>query len=177
MDRVATVALARSPVRLAAVVGLRLAVGLIAVAVGIGAAGEGAVGTALTAAGALVIAYATGLAIVLLRLRVEVFPHELHLVGPLFRWRFRLAPGPLTHETPDGWRRQTASVGGFGVSLGEAETAEGERVVVIQLYPRAALLMVPTSSGRVAISASDEGRLIEALIAATRVPHPWPRSR
>jgi hypothetical protein len=168
VDRIATVALAKDAPRLVLLVGLRLAVGVVALGVGIRSVGEGSAGTALMVAGSLVTAYAIGLGIALAGLRVEVLPDQLHIVGPLVRWRFRLAPGPIVRHAPATWSMHTARVGAFGVRLGGAESVEGEQLTVVGLDPRRPVLVLPTISGRLGIGVRDEQLLVQAVTAATR---------
>jgi hypothetical protein len=167
MERIASIALAKSPVRLGLIVALRLAAGAAGLWAGISSAGEGHAGTALVMAGAVVGAYAVALAIGLVRLRMEVFPAEVHMVGPMVRYRFRLAPGPIRRWPARQACPHGAWVGGLGIRIGECADAHPPRAVVV-LDPVRPVLCLPTQWGELVVGVVDEAALLTALGAATR---------
>jgi len=121
--------------------------------------------------GAVAIAGAVLLAIVPLSLRMDV-----EVGGLRMRWlggmrRYQLARGPVTRVALTG-----PSAGSIrsrfpvlGWSFGRAVLRGEERIVLVRLARTPNVIVVPTDRGRLAIAASSEGDLLDALGAAARV--------
>lgn len=111
------------------------------------------------------------IALVPLTLRLEVEVGGLRL-----RWlggsrRFHLVPGAVTRVTVSGDGRSAvrARFGFLGWTYGEAMLRGEEQIWIVRLAPSHTVILVPTDRGRLAIAASSEPELIEALGAAARV--------
>ena len=160
------VGLARDGIRLAAWLGVRGAIGVVGLIVGLQT--PGMIGTAVTIVGTGVLLYVLGLAIHVITVRIELYPDELHVVSSLIRRRYRLARGAITRMQV-GARRGSfgTQLGGFGVEVGLGRASGGEAVDVVRLAPRSSVIMVPCEGPRLAIAPSSEESLIDALESAT----------
>ena len=159
--------LRRSVPRLAAVVGLRAAIGLAAVLTGLTT--FGVVAAALYLAGGVVLAYAWGLGAYLFTLRLEAIPEHLRLRSLFGSRTYRLRKGEVRRLWVRFSRRPLeARVAGLGVRFGEGQLGGEILVDVISLDESTALLMVPVQGGRLAIAPESEATLLDALKLAAR---------
>lgn len=169
----------RDPARIILWLVLRLAVAEIALVIGLRTAGT--IGIALTATGAVVLAYVILLALHVLTLRIEIRPREVRVASLLVRRRYSLEAGSVVRVRVDPKRGVfKTQLGGFGVELGAGQ-AEGEPVDVVRLAPIATALMLPTRPRRLAVVPSSESALKQAVrlaggepAAATPDPDPQP---
>jgi hypothetical protein len=88
-------------------------------------------------AGAVVLAYGTGLAQYVITIRAEVVPKEIRLVWPMRRTRSRLRPGPVTRlrDMRRGGLFET-QLGRLGIEFGAGRIDDREPVSVLRLDPR-----------------------------------------
>ena len=169
---IARIRLARSPVRLFALPALLVlvAVGLVVLAIP-GPLRQGEVGWSAALAGAgLVALVAIAVAVRLLSIRLDVEEAAVRL-----RWlggsrSYPLAPGPVTRVRLRGENasRLRARSRWLGWGLGRARLRDEEDVEVVRLAGTATVILVPTERGRLAIAASSEEALIDALSRAAR---------
>ena len=169
---IARIRLARSPVRLFAVPALLvlLAAGLMILAVlGPLRTGELAWYVTLAAAGLLAIV-AVVMAVRLLSIRLDVEEAAVHLHWLGGGRRYPLAPGPVTRVRLRGENasRLRARSRWLGWGLGRARLRDEEDIEVVRLARTATVILVPTERGRLAIAASSEDELIDALSRAAR---------
>ena len=150
------------------VAGIRAWIGLAAIVTAQGA--PGVVGDVLTAAGFVVLGYTVFLVRYLSTLRLEVRPGELRLRSVFGERRFRLTSGAvMRRRLRHAWLSPVeATVGGFGVRLGEGQLGMERLVSIIALDRSQALIMVPVVGGRVAVAPASDDELLAALAAATR---------
>ena len=169
---IARIRLARSPVRLFALPALLvlLAAGLVLLALpGPLRMGEVAWYAALAVAGLLaVVALAISVRLLSIRLDVEEAAVHLHWLGG--GRRYQLAPGPVTRVRLRGENasRLRARSRWLGWGLGRARLRDEEDVDVVRLARTPTIILVPTEDGRLAIAASSEAELIDALSRAAR---------
>jgi hypothetical protein len=165
---IASIRLARSLPRLLA---WPIALLVLAGTAGAGAAVLG--GTPALALLALAIVLAVvgiGWAIRLLSVRLDVEEAEvrLHWIGG--ERRYPLSPGPVTRVRFRGENasrlRVRSAILGYG--LGRARLRDEEEIHVVRLAPTPTAILVPTEEGRLAIAASDEPALLDALSRAAR---------
>ena len=169
---IARIRLARSPVRLFAVPALLVlgAAGLLILAVlGPLRTGEMAWYVTLAAAGPLAMV-AVVMAIRLLSIRLDVEEAAVHLHWLGGSRRYPLAPGPVTRVRLRGENasRLRARSRWLGWGLGRARLRDEEDIEVVRLARTATVILVPTERGRLAIAASSEDELIDALSRAAR---------
>lgn len=169
---IARIRLARSPTRLFALPALLIlvAIGLVILAIP-GPSRLGAVGwyAALVVAGVLaLVAIAVALRLVSIRLDVEEAAVRLHWLGG--ERRYPLAPGPVTRVRLRGENASSlrARSRWLGWGLGRARLRDEEDVEVVRLAATSTVIVVPTERGRLAIAASSEEALIDALSRAAR---------
>jgi hypothetical protein len=166
---IASVPLARAPMRLLVVPLVLLGAGVVSAVAG--AIVSGAAGIGLVAAGGVVAVLAGYLALVLLTMRLEVEVAALHL-----RWlggnrRYVLARGAVTRVPlrGPGAARLRARFGALGWAVGPATLRGSEAVEVVRLARSPSLILVPTDQGRLAVAPASEQALLDALGAAARV--------
>lgn len=169
---IARIRLARSPARLFALPALLVlvAIGLVILAIP-GPLRLGEVGwyAALVVAGSLALAaIAVALRLVSIRLDVEEAAVRLHWLGG--ERRYPLAPGPVTRVRLRGENASSlrARSRWLGWGLGRARLRDEEDVEVVRLAATSTVIVVPTERGRLAIAASSEEALIDALSRAAR---------
>lgn len=169
---IARIRLARSPARLFALPALLVlvAIGLVILAIA-GPLRPGEVGwyAALVAAGVLaLVAIAVALRLLSIRLDVEEAAVRLHWLGG--ERRYPLAPGPVTRVRLRGENASSlrARSRWLGWGLGRARLRDEEDVEVVRLGATSTVILVPTELGRLAIAASSEEALIDALSRAAR---------
>lgn len=128
-------------------------------------------GWALAAAAALPILAALYLVAVVFTVRLDVEVSTLRL-----RWlgsdrRYALARGAVTRVPLTGERRAKLRprLGAFGWGLGTARLRGDETIQLVRLARSAAVIVVPTEAGRVAVAPRSEEQFLEALAAAARV--------
>jgi hypothetical protein len=162
------IALRRNSVRLLILVGLRAAVGMFALLTA--SATFGTVATVLNVVGALCLTYSVALLAYLFSLRLETAPGELRIRSLLGTRRYALAKGEVTRLWVQFSRRTPleARVAGLGVRVGEGQLGRKMLVDVISLEDSQTLMLVPVRGGRVAVAASSEPELLDALERATR---------
>lgn len=169
---IARIRLARSPTRLFALPALLvvLAIGLLILAVaGPPGMGDAARYAALGGAGLLAfVALAIAVRLLSVRLDVEEAAVHLHWLGG--GRRYSLAPGPVTRVRLRGENasRLRARSRWLGWGLGRARLRDEEDVEVVRLAGTPTVILVPTERGRLAIAASSEDELIDALSRAAR---------
>jgi hypothetical protein len=169
---IARIRLARSPARLFALPALLVlaAAGLVILAVpGPLRMGEVAWYAALTGAGLLaLVAIAIAVRLMSIRLDVEEAAVHLHWLGG--GRRYSLAPGPVTRVRLRGENasRLRARSRSLGWGLGRARLRDEEDIEVVRLARTPTVILVPTEGGRLAIAASSEDELIDALSRAAR---------
>lgn len=168
----ARIALARSPLRLLGLPVLLVlaAAGLVILAAaGPLRAGEVAWYAALAIAGLLALV-AVVIAVRLLSIRLDVEEAAVHLHWLGGGRRYPLAPGPVTRVRLRGENasRLRARSRWLGWGLGRARLRDEEDVEVVRLARTATVILVPTERGRLAIAASSEDDLIDALSRAAR---------
>lgn len=156
------VALARDPWRIIAWLGVRLAVGELAVIVGL--ATPGAIGFAVTVAGAVVLGYVTLLGLHVLSLRLEVTHDEIRVASALLARRYLLEEAPVARlSVPARKGVFHTQLGGFGIEIGHGRAPDGRTVDVVRLAPVASMLLVPASPRPVAVAPLAERSLLRAL--------------
>lgn len=167
---IARIRLARSPARLFALPALLV---LLAAALAILAVpgplrmGEVAWYAALAVAGLLaLVAIAIAVRMLSIRLDVEEAAVHLHWLGG--DRRYPLAPGPVTRVRLQGENasRLRARSRWLGWGLGRARLRDEEDIDVVRLAATPTVILVPTERGRLAIAASSEDELIDALSRA-----------
>jgi hypothetical protein len=161
MRQTSRVRLVRSPLRLAVVVGLRAAVGLVAVTTGLGA--PGTLGAALLVAGAAILVYAAGMTLFFATVRVELDRSEIHVVWALSRRRYQLRRGPVTRMAPRKRRLIDAQIRFPGLMLGRATVADERLAGILALGSTEHLIAIPTAEGRLALGIESEDELLAAL--------------
>jgi hypothetical protein len=160
-----SVALRRSPVRLALTVAVRAAVGGASLVTGLQVGGG--IGVPLTIVGAVVLAYSALLALVVSSARLELHPGEIHLVTAIGRRRYQLQRGPITRLALRRRRGSLAVQLGFlGLMIGRARLGGEELAGVLSLARTDELVLVPTTAGRLGIAPRDESDLLGALRSA-----------
>lgn len=166
---IASIPLARSPRRTLLAPGLLLLTALVAAAGG--AAVGGWQGIGLMAAGGVLVLVAIYLVLVVATVRLDVEVSMLRL-----RWlgvdrRYELVRGAVTRVPLAGEQRARLRprFGAFGWGLGPARLRGKEQITLVRLARSAAVILVPTDAGRVAIAPRSEEQLLEALTAAARV--------
>ena len=169
---IARIPLARSPLRLFALPALLVlaAVGLVILAVaGPLRMGDAGWYAALAIAGLLALV-AVVIAVRLLSIRLDVEEAAVHLHWLGGGRRYLLAPGPVTRVRLRGENasRLRARSRWLGWGLGRARLRDEEDVEVVRLARTATVILVPTERGRLAIAASSEDDLIDALSRAAR---------
>lgn len=162
-NQIALVELARDRLRLFAAPAAFVVLAASAVAAGLLA--DGPAGIALVALGGLAGLAAAYLAALVISYRLLVEPGGLKL-----RWlggerRYRLVHGPVTRVVVRG--REAAAIhprfGALGWAVGPAVLRGEERIELIRLSVRPALIVVHTDLGRLAIAAAVESDLLAAL--------------
>jgi hypothetical protein len=111
------------------------------------------------------------IALIPLTLRLEVEVGGLRLRWLAGSRRFHLVPGAVTRVSMAGNGRSVvrARLGFLGWAYGAAMLRGEEEIWIVRLAPSPTVILVPTDRGRLAIAASSEPELIEALGAAARV--------
>lgn len=169
---IARIRLARSRARL-----LALPVLLLLAAAGLGfLAGFGPVRigevawVAIVAVAALLALVGAAIAVRLLSTRLDVEEAAVHLHWLGGRRHYPLAPGPVTRVRLRGENASSlrARTRWLGWDLGRARLRDEEDVEVVRLARTATVILVPTERGRLAIAASSEEELIDALSRAAR---------
>lgn len=169
---VARIRLARSPVRLFALPAVLfvVAAGLLVLAVpGALRTGEAAWFATLAAAGLFaIVAIVMAVRRLSIRLDVEEAAVHVHWLGG--GRRYPLAPGPVTRVRLRGENasRLRARSRWLGWGLDRARLRDEEDIEVVRLARTATVILVPTERGRLAIAASSEDELIDALSRAAR---------
>jgi len=166
---IARIPLARSARRMLAAPALLLLAGALAVAGGWLLGGIPGVGLAM-AGGILVLCAAyIALAVLTVRLDVEVSTIRLRRLGS--DQRFTLVRGPVTRVPlrGAGAARLRPRFGALGWGLGPARLRGEEEIQLVRLAPTDTAILVPTDAGRLAIAPASEQHLIAALGAAARV--------
>jgi hypothetical protein len=158
--------LARDPARLLLWLGFRLVIAEVGIVVGLRA--PGAIGIAVTVAGAAVLGYVVLLAVHVLSLRLEIEPGEIHVVSLLVRRRYRLGGGAAARLQADPGRAAFGTqLGSFGIEIGPGRSPSNEPVHVIRLAPVPSMVLIPTAETPLAIAPSSERRLLRALAPAS----------
>jgi hypothetical protein len=166
---IAQVGLARRLSHILLLPGVLLAIAAAAVAGGFVA--PMGLDLALWVGAGLLVGVAVVVAIIPLTLRLEV-----EVGGLRVRWlagsrRYRLIPGAVTRAAMAGAGQSAirARFGFLGWAYGGAVLRGEERISIVRLAPTSTVILVPTDHGRLAIAASSEPELLEALGAAARV--------
>jgi hypothetical protein len=156
------IALARDPALLLAWLGIRLFVAEIALIVGLESTGT--IRLTVLVLSAVVLAYATLLAIHALSLRLLIFPQEVRVSSHLLRRRYRLEPGDATRHQVSAKRGAFKSqLGNFGIELGRGRMPSGEPVDVVRLAPLPSMIVIRCVSILLAVAPSSERALLTAL--------------
>lgn len=156
------IALARDPALLLAWLGMRLFVAEIALIVGLESAGT--IQLMVLALSAVVLGYATLLAIHVLSLRLLVFPEEVRVSSHLLRRRYRLGPGDATrYKVPRKRGAFKSQLGSFGIELGRGRLQSGEPVDIVRLAPLPSVIVIRCVSILLAVAPSSERALLTAL--------------
>jgi len=156
------IALARDPALLLAWLGMRLFIAEIALIVGLESAGT--IRLTVLALGAVVLCYATLLAIHALSLRLLIFPEEVRVSSHLLRRRYRLKPGDATrHQVAPGRGAFKSQLGNFGIELGRGRMPTGEPVDIVRLAPLPSVIVIHCVSILLAVAPSSERALLTAL--------------
>ena len=159
--------LARDPARLLLWLGFRLVIAEVGIVVGLRA--PGAIGIAVTVAGAAVLGYVVLLTVHVLSLKLEVRPGEIHVVSILVRRRYRLGHGPIARLQADPGRAAFGTqLGSFGIEIGPGRSPSGDPVQVIRLAAVPTIVLIPTAETPLAVAPSSERRLLRALRPAAR---------
>lgn len=166
---IARIRLARSLPRLLALPALAFLVGVATIAAGLLRL-DGAAAYAVAAGGGLLVLLALAGAIVVLSVRLEVEEATVRL-----RWLggervYTLSPGPVTRVRLRGENASRLRGGRrlLGGQLGHARLRDDEPIEVVRLAPTETAILVPTDRGRLAVAASDEAALVDALSRAAR---------
>ncbi len=165
---IARIRLARSAPRLLAA---PLLVGIAgAAAIGVGLTVVGIAGIALAVLGGLLVIGAIGGAAVLLSVRLDVEESAVGLSWLGGERIYPLSPGPVTRVRLRGASasRLRARTGALGWALGPARLRGEEEIEVVRLAATPTAILVPTERGRLAISAANDDRLLDALSRAAR---------
>lgn len=158
------VTLARDPARILVWLGIRLVVGEIGLIVGLNTPGN--IGTAVAIAGAAVLAYVALLALHVLSLRLEIHPGEVHVASALTRRRYPMRQGPVTRMRIQPRRGFFGTqLGGFGLELGDGRGPADEAIDVVRLSPVASMIVIPSTSTRLAVAPASDNKLLRALRA------------
>jgi hypothetical protein len=144
---------------------------LAGASVGAGFVAPMGVDLALWAVAGVLVGAAFVVSIIPLTLRLEV-----EVGGLRVRWlagsrRYRLVPGAVTRATMarSGQSAIRTRFGFLGWAYGRAILRGEEPISIVRLAPTSTVILVPTDRGRLAIGASSEPELLEALGAAARV--------
>lgn len=169
---IARIRLARSPIRLFALPALLVlvAAALVILAVpGPLRMGEVTWYVALAVAGLLALA-AIVISVRMLSIRLDVEEAAVHVHWLAGGRRYQLAPGPVTRVRLRGENasRLRARSRWLGWGLGRARLRDEEDIEVVRLARTPTVILVPTERGRLAIAASSEDELIDALSRAAR---------
>jgi hypothetical protein len=166
--RVAEIALARNTLRVLAVPGLLVVLGLALAGLGLGLVGE-ATGLAMAVLGAIVGIGGALLALRAMTVQLFVEVDYLHLKAIGLDRRYHLAPGQLSRLATTGPRRVKlgAALPGTPRLTSHAALPAGERIEVIRFGATPSVVLVPTEGGRVAVAARSESELVEALMVAS----------
>jgi len=167
---IARIRLARSPARLFALPALLVLVASVLVILAVPGPlrlGEAAWYAALTVAGIMVLV-ALAIAVRLLSIRLDVEEAAVHLHWLGGDRRYPLAPGPVTRVRLRGENasRLRARSRWLGWGLGRARLRDEEDVEIVRLARTPTVILVPTERGRLAIGASSEVDLVDALSRA-----------
>jgi hypothetical protein len=168
-EPIARIRLSRSLPRLLALPLLALLTGGATIAAGLVFV-PGTAGIAVAAAGGLLILLALAAAVVVMSIRLEVAEAAVRLTWLGGERIYTLSPGPVTRVRLAGENASKLRGGRrlLGGQLGGARLRDGERIEVVRLAPTATAILVPTNRGRLAIAASDEAALVDALSRAAR---------
>jgi hypothetical protein len=166
---IARIRLSRSLPRLLALPVIGLVVGFAAAAGG-PLLWPGAIGLVVGGAGAVAAALAVVGALVSLSVRLEVEEAAVRVSWLGGERTYGLVPGPVTRVRLRGERasRLTGGRRMLGGQLGAAHLRDEEDIEVVRLAPTPTAILVPTDRGRLAIAATDESALLEALSRAAR---------
>jgi len=166
---IARIRLSRSLRRLLALPVLALLVGGATIAGGL-ALIPGPAWIAIAAAGGGLILLALVAAVVVLSIRLEVEEAAVRLTWLGGERIYALSPGPVTRVRLTGENASKLRGGRrlLGGQLGTARLRDEERIEIVRLAPTATAILVPTDRGRLAIAASDEAALVDALSRAAR---------
>ena len=168
--------LARDPARLLLWLGFRLVVAEVGIVVGLRA--PGAIGIAVSVAGAAVLGYVLLLAIHVLSSRLEVGMGEVHVVSLLVRRRYRLGDGAAMRMRAEPGRAAFGTqLGSFGIEIGPGRSASGEPVQVIRLAASSTMILIPTTGSPLAVAPLSERRLLRALAPAAEKVRTGSRSQ
>src|SRR5687768_4278644 len=166
---IARIRLSRSLPRLLALPTLGLLAGLATVAGGLLLV-PGALGLVVAGAGAALAALAiVGFALPLsVRLEIEESAVRVSWLGG--ERIYVLSPGPVTRVRLRGENASSLRGGRrlLGGQLGSARLRGEEQIDVVRLAPTATAILIPTDRGRLAIAASSEELLLDALSHAAR---------
>ena len=156
------IALARNPALLLAWLGMRLFIAEIALIVGLEASGT--IRLTVLVVSAVVLAYATLLAIHALSLRLLIFPQEVRVSSHLLRRRYLLGPGEATrHQVSPKRGAFNSQLGNFGIELGRGRMPSGEPVDIVRLAPLPSVIVIPCAGILLAVAPSSERALLTAL--------------
>ncbi|MEP7082635.1 MAG: hypothetical protein ABI841_06625 [Chloroflexota bacterium] len=162
------VRLARSLPRLLAAPFLAIVLGGVLAAMGLVLVG-GTPGLAVAAGGAAIGVLGLVGAAVPLSVRVDIEESIVRVSWLFGRRVYLLTPGSLTRVHLHGEGASPLRSGfRFGWALGPAILRNVEEIHVVRLAPTETVILIPTARGRLAIAASDEQHLIDAL---TRAAH------
>jgi hypothetical protein len=166
--RVAEIALARNTLRVLAVPGLLVVLGLALASLGLGVVGQ-ATGLAMAVLGAIVGMGGALLALRAMTVQLFVEVDYLHLKAIGLDRRYHLAPGQLSRLATTGPRRVKlgSALPGTPRLTSHAALPAGERIEVIRFGATPSVVLVPTEGGRVAVAARSESELVEALMVAS----------
>lgn len=156
------IALARDPAMLLAWLGMRLFIAEIALIVGLES--TGAIRLTVLVLSAVVLGYATLLAIHALSLRILIFPEEVLVSSHILRRRYRLEPGDATrHQVAPKRGAFKSQLGSFGIELGRGRMPSGEPVDIVRLAPLSSVIVIRCVSILLAVAPSSERALLTAL--------------
>ncbi|HSM38274.1 MAG TPA: hypothetical protein VK838_02995, partial [Candidatus Limnocylindrales bacterium] len=166
---IASIPLARSRARMLLAPALLLLTAAVAAAGGVVVAGWQGIGLIAGAAVLVFVAFYLVLVVATVRLDVEVSMLRIRWLGA--DRRYGLVRGAVTRVPLVGEQkaRLRPRFGAFGWGLGPARLRGKEQITLVRLAPSAAVILVPTDGGRVAIAPRSEEQLLEALTAAARV--------
>lgn len=156
------IALARDPALLLAWLGMRLFIAEIALIVGLES--TGAIRLSVLVLSAVVLGYATLLAIHALSLRLLIYPDEVRVSSHLLRRRYRLEPGDaVRHPVAPKRGAFKSQLGNFGIELGRGRMPSGEPVDIVRLAPLPSVIVIRCVSILLAVAPSSERALLLAL--------------